>query len=86
MSEHETIREATTVFIGCAEDYMAAVEGLSKIKRGKTLFELSPILDADAYDGWIRLNDTGRRLRECIDVLKKLQSPLDNKGDQDAKS
>lgn len=71
MSDKDPIIKATRLIVSCAEAYMDAVHGLARMKDGKTLFEHSPSKDQDCFDAWVNLNNTGRRLRECLDTLKQ---------------
>ena len=62
---------AVRVVVDCAGAYMAAVHGLGKIVDGKTLFEHSPTKNEECYRAFINLNNTGARLRECLDKVRK---------------
>lgn len=60
--------------IDAAREYLAAVAQLfdSKAsKNGKFLAEMSPLHDQQCFEAFKNLNDTGARLRQCIDSLDK---------------
>lgn len=62
----DTVRLIVTL----ADDFQASVTGLSKIVDGKTLFEHSPSENIECYEAWMKLNDTGARLKECCDKIR----------------
>ena len=52
---------------GAAFRLLGAVESLGKVKEGKTLFEHSPIKDAECYEAWRELHDARQHLYATIE-------------------